>query len=71
MPIIRRRQPPPPRKAYLIKYTIANNMEAIIYADNAADALERFEQGEGDPEITGVDWRVRKPTVKRWPLEDR
>jgi CheY-like chemotaxis protein len=60
-----------PRRAYLIKWAVANEMEALVYAESAKDALERFEQGAGDPQATMTDWRVRQPTVKRWPNEDR
>ncbi len=61
-----------PTKAYLIRWTIGNDMEAIVYADNAKDALARFNAGEVEQiENTGNDTRVRKPTVRRWPEEDQ
>ena len=60
-----------PHKAYLITYAVANEIQCVVYADNAQDALARFQDGEGDSEVTGKDWRVQKPTAKRWPGEDR
>lgn len=62
-----------PRKAYLIRWSIANDMEALIYADSATDAMRRFENGEDVASIenTGNDWRCRQPKAKRWPDEDR
>jgi hypothetical protein len=60
-----------PSKAYLINYAIANEMEAVVYANSIPDALARFHAGEGDPETTGQDWRVRRPTARRWPDDDR
>lgn len=60
-----------PRKAYLVKWSIANDMEAIVYADSAADALRRFEAGEAaHVENTGNDWRCRRPKAIRWPSDD-
>jgi predicted DNA-binding protein len=60
-----------PRKAYLVKWSIANDMEAVVYADSADDALKRFNDGEGHIENTGHDWRCRQPRVSRLPEEDR
>lgn len=59
-----------PNKAYLIKWAIVNEMEALVYADSAADALRRFEDGEGQVENTSNDWRLRQPKAKRWSRED-
>lgn len=60
-----------PRKAYRVRYAIVNEMEAIVYAESLPDALRRFEGGEGHVENMSADWRLRKPTAKRWPQEDR
>jgi hypothetical protein len=59
-----------PRKAYLVTFKIVNEAEAIVYADNAKDAIERFRQGEGTPAVTHVDYRHGQPKAKRWPSED-
>lgn len=61
-----------PRKAYRVSWTITNDMEALVYADSAADALERF--GAGDVEYmenTGNDRRSRQPRAQRERDEDR
>lgn len=59
-----------PRKAYLIQYKIVNEAECLIYADSCADALRRFDNGEGYPEVTHNDYRLGRPTAKRWASED-
>lgn len=65
--------PGEPSKAYIVRWSIANDMEAIVYADSAADALRRLERGEDveSMENTGHDWRCRQPHAVRWPDEDR
>lgn len=61
-----------PTKAYLIRWSIANDMEAIVYAENADDALRRFDDGDiAALNNTGNDWRCRKPRARRWPEDDR
>jgi hypothetical protein len=35
-----------PRRAYLIKWAVANEMEALVYAESAKDALERFRKSK-------------------------
>lgn len=60
-----------PGKAYLVKYKIVNEADAIVYAHNAKDAVARFEAGEAvEQGATGVDYRIGRPTAKRWPEED-
>lgn len=61
-----------PRKAYLIRHAVANEIDTIIHADSAEDAMRRFDAGEGFGEWNGTDYRVRKPrVVRRVPEEDR
>lgn len=60
-----------PTKAYLVSYAIVNEMEGIVYANSAQDALDRFERHEVEVNHTGIDWRLRKPTAKRFPQDDR
>lgn len=62
-----------PRKAYLVKYKVVNECEAVVYADNAREALAKFEAVDPDThmESTGIDYRLGSPKVKRFPSEDR
>lgn len=61
-----------PTTAYLVKYRIVNEAEAIVYADSAAEAREAFAAGESAPgKATGVDYRLGGLRIKRWPMEDR
>ena len=62
-----------PTKAYLVKFRIVNNMEAIVHAHSLADARRRFDAGEGNHTIenTYQDDRLPGCKIKRLPDEDR
>lgn len=58
-------------KAYIVRWSIANDMEAVVLAESATDALARFDAGDVEwMENTGNDWRCRQPVVRRFPDED-
>jgi hypothetical protein len=63
-----------PTKAFLVTYTVTNEIDGVIYAESAADARERFKMGAYDEslfEANGVDGRTGGVRVKRFPMEDR
>jgi len=59
-----------PTKAYLVRWTIANEMEALIYANSAREAVERVQVGEANAENTYNDRRISQPHSRRFPQED-
>lgn len=63
-----------PRKAFLVTYTVTNEIDGIIYADSATDARRRFREGDYDEsefETNGNDGRTGGVRVRHLPEADR
>lgn len=64
--------PSEPTKAYYVEYTVREMATALVYADSAKEAVEKWRRGEdewstasGQAEIGGMR------NVRRYPNEDR
>lgn len=63
-----------PTKAFLVTYTVTNEVDGVIYADSANDARRRFREGDYDQsefETNGNDGRTGGVRVKRLAEADR
>lgn len=59
-----------PTKAYVVGYVVGVHMEAVVYANNADEAVDLVE-AEDCAESTGRTYRVTRPKARRAPEDDR